>query len=233
MTAAQTSARTPAAQTSAQTAAVEYRELAVADLPAVANLHREVFADHFLGHMGSRFLELFYGEFVSRPGNYGLVAVADGKVVGAVIGSTEAGRLFSDFYRRHFLRLGVTFAGRFVRDGYVRRHTRQRLGHVGMAIRSRLGLGRRKAPAAPGASASAGSPTARLLSIGVASSHRGTGIAAELAARFCARLAEDGVDRVGLSVRNDNPRAIAFYEKTGWKLEKSTSSSISFWRQAR
>ena len=84
---------------------VVYRDLQVGDLPAAAALHREVFADYFLGHMGQRFLELFYGEFVGRPGTYTVVALDGGHVVGTVIGATDLARVFSDFYRRHFVAL--------------------------------------------------------------------------------------------------------------------------------
>ncbi|MBN1179311.1 MAG: hypothetical protein JXD18_08875 [Anaerolineae bacterium] len=52
---------------------VQIEDIATEHLPGVAALHRRVFPDYFLTHLGQDFLERFYGEFVARPGNYGLV----------------------------------------------------------------------------------------------------------------------------------------------------------------
>jgi ribosomal protein S18 acetylase RimI-like enzyme len=214
-------------QAAADKGEVVYRDLEIGDLPAAAALHREVFADYFLGHMGQRFLELFYGEFVGRPGTYTVAAVDGGSVVGTVIGATDLSKVFSDFYRRHFLALAWQVMVRFLRDGYVRGHVRSRLPHVGRAVKSRLGIAR---PAAATAAA-AEWPQAQLLSIGVAASQRGTSVAAELMTRFCDRMAADGVDAVGLSVFEDNPRAIAFYERMGWTRGENSGGSATFYRR--
>lgn len=205
---------------------VVYRDLEVGDLPAAAALHREVFADYFLGHMGQRFLELFYGEFVGQPGTYAVVALDGGIVVGAVIGATDLASVFASFYRRHFLSLAWQVTVRFVRDGYVRSHVRSRLPHVGRAVKTRLGIAR-TAPA----TAAVEWPQAQLLSIGVSTSQRGTPVAAELMTRFCDRMAADGVDAVGLSVFEDNPRAIAFYERMGWTRGDNSGGSATFYRR--
>jgi ribosomal protein S18 acetylase RimI-like enzyme len=212
-------------EAAADNGTVVYRDLQVGDLPAAAALHREVFGDYFLGHMGQRFLELFYGEFVGRSGTYTVVALDGGRVVGTVIGATDLGKVFSDFYRRHFLALAWQVMVRFVRDGYIRGHVRSRLPHVGRAIKSRLGIAR------PTPAAVAEWPAAQLLSIGVAASQRGTPVGAELVTRFCDRMAADGVDAVGLSVFEDNPRAIAFYERMGWTRGENSGGSATFYRR--
>lgn len=206
------------------TRVITYRDLERGDLPAAAALHRDVFRDYFLGHMGQRFLELFYGEFVSTPGNYGLVAVADDRIVGLVVGSTDLTRFYNDLYRRHFLALSWQFAVRFVRDRYIRGHVASRLQHVVKAVKSRLGVGK---PSRPGPESR---PQAQLLSVGVANSVRGMGVADDLTALFLDRLAAGGVDDVELSVRTDNPRAIAFYEKTGWTSQRAKGGSATFAR---
>ena len=204
-----------------------YRAMTVSDAPGAARLHQEVFGDYFLGHMGQGFLEIFYREFVGKPGNCGVVALVDGAVAGAVVGSSDLARFFADLYRGHFLELGGRFAVRLVRDGYVRRHTAARVPHLVKAVESRLGLRRSTAPD-PDAW-----PPAQLLSIGVAASYRGRGIAEELTERFCRQLADDGIDAVGLSVLNDNARAIAFYEKSGWVRHRVDAASTTFWRPLR
>lgn len=209
-----------------ETESVAYRSLRLTDVPAAAELHRSIFHDYFLGHMGQRFLELFYAEFVATPGNYGIIAAVDGKVVGTVIGSADLPRLFHGFYRHHFLSLAAAFLVQVIRDDYVRRHAAVRLTHVIKAVQSRLGV---RPTAAPDPAAG---PSAQLLSIGVSELFRGSGIAEELTARFCQALAADGVDTVGLSVRSDNPRAIAFYSRTGWIQDRANPTSTTFWRSS-
>jgi succinoglycan biosynthesis protein ExoA len=206
-------------------APIEYRALTLADVAGAARLHREVFADYFLGHMGQRFLELFYAEFAGRPGNYGFVALSGEHVVGVVVGSSDLGTFFPDFYRRHFIELAVRVLVQLVRDDYVRAHVAARIPHVAMAVRSRLGSGAGAAAPDPDAW-----PPAQLLSIGVAAPYRGLGIAEALTERFCAGLAADGVDAVGLSVLNGNARAISFYGKSGWRLRTADDTSMTFWR---
>lgn len=206
-------------------AVVTLRPLEADDLPAAAALHRRAFRDYFLGHMGQRFLELFYAQFVGAPGHYGFVALAGGRVVGTVIGSVELSRLYHDLYRRHFGSLAAIVAVRVVRDGYVRRHLRARLAHVTKAVKSRLGRG---VGAVPDQLAW---PSSQLLSIGVDEEFRGMGIGEALTERFCRALADDGMDAVGLSVRSDNAAAIAFYLRTGWIRKSTAPDSATFWRR--
>lgn len=206
---------------------LHYRRLTASDAPGAARLHREVFGDYFLGHMGQGFLEVFYREFVGKPGNYGVVALTDGVVVGAVIGSSDLARFFADLYRGHFVELGVRFVVRLARDPYVRRHAAARVPHVAAAVRSRLGVGPSVARTPDDG------PPAQLLSVGVADGYRGRGIAEELTERFCRFLDDDGIETVGLTVFNDNDRAIAFYERTGWGRQQTDEVSTTFWRPVR
>lgn len=202
---------------------ISYRPLSRADLRGAAELHQAVFSDYFLGHMGTAFLELFYGEFVGGAGSYGFVAVEGERVVGAVVGAADLSGFYPEFYRRHFARIAGLTATRLVRDGFIRNHIAARAPHLATAIRSRLGLGDAPAPD-PDAW-----PPAQLLSIGVAADQRGRGIAEGLTQRFCAALAADGIDAVGLTVFNDNHRAIRFYEKDGWRVQRTDDASTAFW----
>jgi ribosomal protein S18 acetylase RimI-like enzyme len=207
---------------------VMVRVLTLADVPGAASLHRLVFADYFLGRMSQRFVELFYEQFVDQRGSYGLVAEAEGRIVGAVIGTVDPAALYSDFYRRHFLVLARLLVSRALTDRVVRRQALDRLPGVISVARSPLWTRR---PTGGHASSPLVPPrAARLLSIGVAADYRGSGVAEELVEAFCRRLADDGVERVGLSVFNDNLRAAAFYEKTGWTRSHVGATSTTFTR---
>jgi ribosomal protein S18 acetylase RimI-like enzyme len=195
------------------------------DVPAVAALHQTVFPGYFLTLLGQEFLELFYAQFVARAGNHGLVAKRDGRLLGFVVATSDAPALYRTFYRSHFLRLSWIVLRRLIMCAELRRSVATRAGHVRHAFDSLL---RRPAPAQPG-----GDPTARLLSIGVHPEQRGQGIAEELVNRLCEELRGEGVGAVGLSVRGDNSRAIAFYRRTGWQQESAHSGALQFVRSTQ
>ena len=202
----------------------EVRPLSAADVPQAAALHRQVFADYFLGHLGQRFLELFYAQFVSHPKNYGWVAVDPRQhIIGCVLATTDAPNLYKQFYRQHFVSLAGILAVRLVADPYVRRHLASRLVHLRYALGSWRARGQGR-PAPPKLNPSA--TPARLLSIGVAPEYRGQGIARALTQHLCAQLRAEGWEQVGLSVRPDNATALAFYYRDGWQVEQTTSTAV-------
>jgi len=201
------------------------------DVAGAALLHRIAFPDYFLTHMGQGFLERFYSEFVDRSSNYGFVAIGDEKLVGSVVGTLDSGRFFSRFYRRHFLSLALTLAGRVIVDPYIRRNLVSRMAHVRQALSSRFTRRQRTDPAID--PSAAGQVPARLLSIGVHPEKRGSGLAEQLVDSYCEALWQDGLERVGLSVRPENQRAIAFYEKTGWQRVGASAASVQYTRSTR
>ena len=207
------------------------RELESKDVPGAARLHRIVFPEYFLTHMGQGFVERFYSEFVNRNGNYGYVAICGNEVVGAVIGTLDYQRCFTQFYRRHFPRLALTLVGLLIMDPYIRRHLAGRTGHVRQALHSFAA--RRQQTSVLEESLAADGAVARLLSIGVHPNRRGSGLAEQMVDRYCNALWEDGWERVGLSVRPENTRAIAFYEKTGWQPTGSSPSALHYSRSTK
>jgi len=200
------------------------------DVSKVAYVHSQIFVDYFLTHLGQRFLECFYQQFVERSGNYGLVASYDEKIVGFVVGTTDSAELYRHFYRQNFVSLALILIGRFSADSFVRRSIMSRMVHMRLALQS---LVHRSQPRSTKEVSSTNSSAAssRLLSIGVLPEVQGYGIADKLAQHFCERLYLDNVSLVGLSVRMNNDRAIAFYEKTGWKRERVSETTIYFIRE--
>ena len=207
------------------------RELESKDVIAAARLHRIVFHDYFLTHMGQGFLERFYSEFVDRDGNYGYVAIWGKELAGSVIGTLDYQRCFNRFYRRHFPWLALTVVGRLIVDPYIRRHLASRMAHVRQALHS-VAARRQQVSVAAELPAADQAP-AHLLSIGVHPDQWGSGLAEQLVDRYCDALWEDGWERVSLSVRPENARAIAFYEKTGWQQIASSPSALQYSRSTR
>jgi ribosomal protein S18 acetylase RimI-like enzyme len=201
------------------------------DVAGAASLHCRVFPDYFLTHMGQRFVEQFYSEFVEQTRNYGFVAVSDGKLVGCVLGTLDYGGFFNRFYRRHFLKTATTLVGRFLVDPYVRGNLISRMAHVRQALHSIAARRQQTTPAAEHPAVD--QAPAHLLSIGVDPAWKGSGLAEHLVNRYCDALRRDGWERVGLSVRPENQRAIAFYEKTGWQRAGESASTVQYTRSTR
>jgi ribosomal protein S18 acetylase RimI-like enzyme len=201
------------------------------DVHGAALLHRITFPDYFLTHMGQGFVERFYSEFVGRNGNYGYVAICGKELVGSVIGTLDSEAFFHHFYRRSFPSLALISLGRFMVDPYVRRNLRSRMARVRQALRTVAARSQQVTPSAetPAPDRSA----ARLLSISVHPQKRGLGLADQLVDRYCEELWHDGIEWVGLSVRPENARAIAFYERTGWQRTGSSAEAVQYTRSTR
>jgi len=207
------------------------RRIEPEDVHGAAVLHRIAFPDYFLSHMGQGFVERFYSEFIDRSGNYGYVAIYDEEVVGSVIGTLDYKRCFEHFYRHQFPTLALTFAGRFIVDPYIRQHLASRMAHVRQALRSIADHGQREV--GPEELPADEQAQAHLLSICVDSDERGSGLSGQLVDRYCEELWHDGIEWVGLSVRPENARAIAFYERTGWQRTGSSAETVQYTRSTR
>lgn len=213
-----------------ETPQVRVRRIQREDLPDVASLHRQAFPDYFLSHLGQGILQRFYREFVDQPGNYGFVAVHGNRRTGVVVGTIDADAFYEQFYSSNLVATVLVFLKCFAVDPYIRRNSMARMAHVRHALRSVV---RRLRGSPPAGTVPTATPPARLLSIGVDPGFRGQGIAEDLVDRFCERLMKTGVGAVGLSVRADNGRAIAFYERTGWQRTEATDTTIQYSRSTQ
>lgn len=201
---------------------VQIDQLTHKDVTPVAVLHRRVFPDYFLTHLGQEFLERFYGEFVDQPGSYAVTATSDGTHIGFVVGTSAGAAFYRGFYRHHLLPLAGILIWRFLRNPYVRRNITARIPHLRLVLTSLFRL------STSGEESKSCNASARLLSIGIAPEAQGRGIGEELLDRFLQILREHGIKSVDLSVRADNARAIGFYRKTGWHQERASDSTVYF-----
>lgn len=204
---------------------IKIDHLSLDDLPEIALLYEKTFADHFLGHMGPKFLKLFCAQFVNSATNFGYAAKCNGKLVGFLLGTIDTAP-FYQFYRQNFIVLVLIVIRRYLIDKYVRKHIAKRLGYILTAIKTLHPFSKRET----NISQSNTFAPARLLAIGVDANYRGTEVANQLTGQFCRTMKSKGFKKVGLSVLLWNERAINFYKKDGWIQEESCETSLSFTR---
>jgi ribosomal protein S18 acetylase RimI-like enzyme len=207
-------------------------DLTRADAGPLAQLHQRCFESYFLTQMGTSFLKRYYAEYGRHDFDYGVLAWsrAAPELLGFVAGTANAPAHFRSFYRRHLPVLGCIVCWKLLTNRIVRGTILQRMAHLRAALRAMLP----GAPRAPTAPISDHGPETqcplRLLVIAVAPEARGSGVAGELMQAFENKLRTAGHRRVGLSVRPDNARAIAFYSKCGWTVTHSSKAGVWFER---
>lgn len=141
------------------------------------------------------------------------------ELVGCVLAAADGAAFWPGFARDEALRLAPVVARRALADHELRARLAQRL-----RLRPRRRRGRLAPPAVT---------PARLLSIGVREDRRGEGIAELLVDELCAAMRRDAIAHVGLSVRAENERALAFYERSGWERERSEPGAVYLRRATR
>lgn len=199
--------------------------LAAEHVPALAEAHRDCFPGYFLTNLGRKFLETYYRSYLESSGGTGVVAVdPSGRVLAFVVGTADGSELESRLYRRHACRVAWSLLTGWLTSRDVRRQLAERFGQLWQAARVMVG-GRR---GAGDERVSAEDAVARLKSIGVRPECRGSGLAEAVQRAFQDEMARRGVARLGLSVRPENDRAIAFYRKTGWREIHSTRRGVWF-----
>ena len=197
------------------------------DIRIMAKVYEDSFSDHFLGHMGHKFLGLFISEFVNTAGNYGYVAKFKEEPIGFIL-ATRLDNPFNKFYRKRFLSVVLITVARYFKDPFIRKHIGERLGLINNALKALFSKENTENPRQDEKVRILVPP--RLLAIAVNDKFRGLGVANELTRQFCAEMRTKGFKKVALSALPWNRRAIGFYKKDGWIEENCSESSIGFYR---
>ncbi len=146
------------------------------------------------------FLVKFYEGIVRYPGGFCVVAEDGGRVVGFITGVTDM-RAFSRFFLRNFFFTAVFLLPRMIGILTVRKlfESLQYSQHQDDL------------------------PKAELLTMAVAKDFQGKGVAGEMFALFLGEMKTRGVREFRVLVGEKLQRAIAWYEKHGFRLAKSMS----------
>lgn len=194
--------------------------LSVSDVEQVADLHVAAFPSSGLTGLGRRVVRRYYRWQFSGPhpepvaiGSWG-----DGVLAGFVVGGARH-EAVAGFVRTS---PGTLLTGAVTHPSFVRQVALSKVRTIARAIRRNRGQhvpppGRDQQPVDGPSGRSFG-----ILSIAVAEEHRGTGVAAELLAAAEHEARARRFSRMNLSVDADNPRAVRFYEKHGWRRSPTT-----------
>lgn len=195
--------------------------LRLSDVDAVVGVHLSAFPTSGLTGLGRRVVRRYYRwQFAGpHPHPVAIGAWCDGELAGFVIGGQRRDAV-SGFVRTS---PGTLLVGALSNPGFVRRIAFSKF----VALARVLGSNRRRStdPVVSGRRAAerveaSAAPSFGILSIAVAPTHQGSGVASDLldAAELDARSA--GFTAMNLTVDVGNARAIRFYEKHGWQRDR-------------
>lgn len=199
---------------------VNYRLATREDLEEIAKIHINEFSEYFLSIMGEKLLYKFYQSYYETS-NILVVAEKNKEIIGFILGTnTILGR--EKFFKENFRQIFWTLLKEFFKGNKILwKGISRRLFFIKEAIITKL-CKKRKLVSQKILS------SYRLLSIAIKSEERGNNIAYKMEKFFCEKLLEKEIRRVGLSVKKDNERAISFYKKCNYNIEKEEEVSIYF-----
>jgi ribosomal protein S18 acetylase RimI-like enzyme len=215
---------------------IEVRPMTQRDLGDVIAIHRAAFPNFFLSFLGPRFLRVFYG-FIASEG-IAIVALADGKLAGFVVGVLEPRQFYRRLMKRRFAQLALAITPIVLRHpstlARVVRRARHRTSvdpddrRPGTKERRPDPIGnhgdRRPDPINDRRSGPNGnheSEGAELMSLAVDPKQEHRGIGRALVAAFAERVAASGERRLWLTTdAADNDRVIHFYESQGFSRSR-------------
>jgi ribosomal protein S18 acetylase RimI-like enzyme len=184
--------------------AIEIRAMEAPDIHAVVGIHHAAFPGFFLSLLGPHFLALFYEECVKQR-EIARVAIADGRIVGFVMGSAQPAGFYSRLIQRRVFGFAAAALPAVIR--------RPRIAlRVARAIRKPSEARRSDA-------------TATLMSLGVAPVRQKQGVGRRLVAAFNAEARARGASRVDLTTdkfRNENTNR--FYQRLGFALDREITT---------
>ena len=174
------------------------RAATIADRRALADLHMQGIASGFLSSLGRGFLATLYSALIADRHSAVLVAENAGTVVGFVAGTTDTGAFYRRFGRRYAISAGVRVLPR-IRPGLIRRVRETRS----------YGLDGHEAV------------SAELLSMAVAPTARGRGLANRLGAELLDWARGHGIGAMKVVVGATNEPALRVYRKLGFGRDQA------------
>lgn len=182
-------------------------------LSGIAEVHYGAYSkEHFTSCFNQDLLKKYYRVLI-KSSDLSVVAVEGGVVVGFVVSGYSVGRGVSQFIKDNRASVIKVFIRnpRFICEKAI------------AILTARLGRARASAPISP----------FRLMSISVRSGTQSRGVGSALLSFFEKNLLASSVFEYGLSVRKKNKRAVEFYIRNGFSVQKETRDSLYFYKELK
>ena len=203
---------TPAAQPPAGSADAEVRPMTVEDIPFVAGLHHRLLFDTLNSRLGIHFLSRLYAGVLADPAARCWVGVSEGRHVAFLSATLDLHR------SQRRVTAGVPLRERLIAGLHVLANPHDLAAfaaHQALLVYTRVRFGR---------------PYPTILTLGIAQSMWGTGLAHRLVEEAMRAFKGQGVRRFYVDTTADNPRASAFYKKAGFTEVGSVAGNLIFRR---
>lgn len=204
-----------------------YKKVNINELEGIVEIHKTAFKAYFLTNLGEEFLYSYYGELLNHNETIAIGAYDQEKLCGFIVGMKNDKIVMKDFYYNNLgLLMRSILIQLFKGNKVIWRGLFARL-KVAKAV---FGLFVSKNVGDNSKNAISGSiaENTRLLSIAVLPQCCGTGISEGMMSFFLDSLKEDKVNAIGLSVKRENKRAISFYQKMLWQIEREEKNTLYF-----
>ena len=199
---------------------VEIIEAGQIHVSGMAKCHIKSFPGRFMTEMGYHWICALYRFFIKHRRSICLVAVdAKGKVIGLAIGGNP--HIRDEFLNSALFRYPHLLFWKFISKRRVRRVFLRELARKLRRKRTAVRSGNNK-------TSNAEVRSGNLLSLCVLPDCEGAGVGSKLVESFRLACRAEGYKRVTLSALKQNSRAIAFYEKHGWRRSSISGESIIF-----
>lgn len=185
-------------------------------LSGIAEVHYGAYSkEHFTSCFDRDLLERYY-KYLVQKSDLSIVAVEGEVVVGFIVAGYSVGSGVSQFVKDNRASVIKVFLKnpRFIYEKTL------------SIVTAKLAKGRVSAPVAPVA-------PFRLMSISVRSGIQSRGVGSALLHFFENNLLASNIAEYGLSVRKKNDRAIKFYIRSGFAVQKETRDSLYFYKELK
>lgn len=182
-------------------------------LSGIAEVHYGAYSkEHFTSCFDKDLLSRYYNSLI-RNSDLSIVAVEEGVVVGFIVAGYSVGRGVSQFIKDNRASVVRVFFKnpRFIYEKAL------------STVASKLAKGGVSVPVSP----------FRLMSISVRSGIQSRGVGSKLLQFFEEKLLASNIAEYGLSVRKKNQRAIEFYIRNSFSVQKETRDSLYFYKELK
>ena len=202
----------PAAAFPAGSADAEVRPMTALDIPFVAGLHHRLLFDTLNSRLGIHFLSRLYAGVLADPAARCWVGVSDGRYVAFLSATLDLHR------SQRRVTAGVPLRERLIAGVHVLANPHDLVAfaaHQALLVYTRVRFGR---------------PYPTILTLGIAQSMWGTGLAHRLVDEAVRAFQGQGIRRFYVDTTRENARAAAFYQKEGFIGVGSVAGNVLFRR---